>query len=107
LDGYLPKHYSYSIASLTTTFLRGIIRTNIISEIIHQNNKNEYRTQNNKCHLTQNGYKGVLAKGVLGKRHIFLLGQKEHILANIGREPILGAPKPPKRNTVSEIQERA
>ena len=69
--------------------------------------KNEYRTQNNKRHLTQHWFKGVSGEGVLGRRYMFLLGQKEQILANIGREPILGAPKPPKRNIVLEIQERA
>ena len=38
---------------------------------------------------------------------MFLLGQKEHILANIGRKTLLGAQKKTKKNTLLGIQERA
>ena len=65
-------------------------------------------------HLTQKGYKGVLGEGVLGRGYMFLLGQKEHILANIGRKTLLGAKKKkpkkipfahPRRGLVSDAAE--
>jgi hypothetical protein len=55
--------------------------------------KNEYRTQNNKRYLTQNRYRGVLGKGVLEKRYMFLFSKRNTLFGNIGRKRLLGAQK--------------
>jgi hypothetical protein len=69
--------------------------------------RNEYRTQNNKRHLTQKGYKGVLGKGFLEKRYMFLFFQKEHTFGEYRTQKTFGGPKNAKRNTLFAKQETA
>ena len=69
--------------------------------------KNEYRTQNNKRYLTQKGYKGVLGKGVLEKRYMFLFFQKEHTFGEYRTQKTFGGQKNAKRNTLFAKQETA
>jgi hypothetical protein len=68
--------------------------------------KNEYRTQNNKRHLTQNGYKGVLGEGVLGRRYMFLFAQKDHTFGEYRTQNTFGGPKNAKRNTLLANQHK-